>query len=249
MIESYPWYITDWRESEAALTMTAEQRDVYRNLLDMCWRDGSLPTDEKALRKMALAEPDEWKRSWPIVSKQFVERDGRLFQSKVESKRPAIIKSKQNRANGARLATAQRNGKRDDKRYGHCDDDRDDDRNDERDVDRNPPPSPSPSPEETKNVSSSPDEIFSQLVKRHPKKSAPNYAETEFATILESAPEPSATAAGIDTSHKRWCAYWREIGTQPQFVPKLMDWLKGGDWTQDPPANPNAEPEYPKPLM
>ena len=221
--------------------MSAEQRDVYRNLLDMCWRDGSLPTDEKALRKMALAEPDEWRRSWPTVSKQFSERDGRLYHSKVESKRPAIVQSKQNRANGARLATAQRTGKRHDQRNGN--------RNGERDVDRNPPPSPSPSPEETKNVSSSPDAIFAALVRRHPKKTAPNYAATEFVAILETSQEPNATAVEIDAAHVRWCAYWHDTNTDSRFVPKLMDWLKGGDWTQDPPTPPDSEPEYPKPLM
>jgi len=94
-----------------------------------------------------------------------------------------------------------------------------------------------------------PDDFFRAILERHPKKTAPNYAQTEFVEILGSSADPLATASEIDTSHRRWCDYWREIGTEPQFVPKLMDWLKGGDWTQDPPSPGGAEPEYPKPLM
>ena len=249
MIESYPWYITDWRESEAVLTMTAEQRDVYRNLLDICWRDGSLPTDEKALRKMSLAEPNEWKRSWASVSKQFVERDGRLHNAKVDEKRPSIVKSKENRAKGARLATVNRVGNRNDDRNDDRDSHPNDHRNGNRNVHRNPPPSPSPSPEETKPVSSSPDAIFAEILRRHPKKSAPNYAETAFSEILQNSQDVAATALAIHAAHCKWCDYWREIGTHPQFVPKLMDWLNGGDWTQDPPVAEESEPEYPKQMM
>ena len=111
-IQSYPWYISDWRESGAVLSMTAEQRDVYRNLLDVCWRDGSLPMDERALRKMSFAEPDEWERAWPIVRLQFEEHEGRLYNPKVDAKRPEVLNGKQARARGAEAANAKRSAQR-----------------------------------------------------------------------------------------------------------------------------------------
>lgn len=94
-----------------------------------------------------------------------------------------------------------------------------------------------------------PDDFFQTLISRHPKKSAPNYAETEYAKILSESQDPESIAAQIDAAHRRWCEYWAAAEIKPQFLPKLMDWLKGGDWTQDPPTPPDSEPEYPKPLM
>ena len=103
MIHSYPWYITDWRESEAVLTMTIEQRGLYRELLDMCWREGSLPTEERTLRKLAMAEQAEFDKCWPVVKTQFTERDGRLWNAKVDEKRPEVLKSKEDRSRGGKI--------------------------------------------------------------------------------------------------------------------------------------------------
>ena len=112
-MHSYPWYITDWRESDSVLAMTAEQRDVYRNLLDMCWRDGSLPVNERALQKMSLADDGEWGRSWPTVRSMFVERDGRLWNEKVNEKRPNVSRMKGIRSDSASHASRMRWAMRD----------------------------------------------------------------------------------------------------------------------------------------
>ena len=92
MIHSYPWYPADWRASEEVLSMTMEAQGIYRNLLDMCWTDGSLPADERTLRRLALAEPDEWERSWCYVRHMFTEgEDGRLHHAKVDERRPELM--------------------------------------------------------------------------------------------------------------------------------------------------------------
>jgi uncharacterized protein YdaU (DUF1376 family) len=55
MIQSYPWYIADWRESETRLSLTLSQRGLYRELLDYCYMEGSLPEDRKILLSIAGA--------------------------------------------------------------------------------------------------------------------------------------------------------------------------------------------------
>jgi uncharacterized protein YdaU (DUF1376 family) len=105
---SYPWYTDSWRKDEDVLAMNAEQRDVYRELLDMCWAQGSLPCDERALLKMSLATEREWKRAWPVVQKMFEERDGRLWNHKVDEKRPDVMKLKSRRQRGAELTNDKR---------------------------------------------------------------------------------------------------------------------------------------------
>ena len=76
MRHSYPWYIADWRMSEARLILNAEERAIYRELLDELYRTGSLITDEQLLYKICAVTQQEWDRSWPNVRKFFV-RDGR----------------------------------------------------------------------------------------------------------------------------------------------------------------------------
>jgi len=84
MLHSYPWYIKDWLLSEARLTMTLSQRGLYRDLLDHFFEQGSLPTNEAALFRMAACDQREFKAAWPVVRQKFEERDGRLYNRKAE---------------------------------------------------------------------------------------------------------------------------------------------------------------------
>lgn len=90
MIHSYPWYIADWRGSEAVLSMTLAERGLYRELLDHCWECGNLPNSEVVLTKIAHCSEKEFRKSWPTVKAQFYENDGRLYHVKVNEKRRAI---------------------------------------------------------------------------------------------------------------------------------------------------------------
>lgn len=53
MIQSYPWYIADWRQSETVARMTLSQKGLYRELLDYCYLEGSIPDDRRLLLKIA----------------------------------------------------------------------------------------------------------------------------------------------------------------------------------------------------
>ena len=99
-IFSYPWYFADWRSSEAVLCMTLEQRGLYRELLDHCWEQGSLPNNTKTLRKISHSGELEWRRAWPKVSVQFREECGRLYHLKVDERRPQLIDWAEGRRKG-----------------------------------------------------------------------------------------------------------------------------------------------------
>lgn len=93
-LHSYPFYINDWRTSEAVQSMTLEAQGLYRNLLDICWERGSLPTEPRALQILAMARDDEFERAWPAVAACFDLYEGRLYNRKVDDKRPAIVDAK-----------------------------------------------------------------------------------------------------------------------------------------------------------
>ena len=111
--QSYPWYINDWLGSATRALMTPEQRGIYRDLLDVCWRDGSLPVDESSLQRIAAVSDKEWRRSWPGVRVKFEERDGRLWNPKVDAKRPSVAHAKASRSTSAEKAARTRWGNAD----------------------------------------------------------------------------------------------------------------------------------------
>ncbi len=111
MIHSYPWYIADWRDSETRLNLTLEERALYRELLDFCYLERSLPVDERKLARIANCSDAEFTRCWTQVKPLFNELNGRYFHPKVtevlgkldgykEQKRLAGIASGERRRNG-----------------------------------------------------------------------------------------------------------------------------------------------------
>jgi uncharacterized protein YdaU (DUF1376 family) len=100
-VNSYPWYIANWRTCKDVLKMTAEEQGVYRNLLDMAWEWGDLPTDRAELQQLSLVKPEEFDRAWPFVGRMFVEIDGRLHNRMVDGRRPYVVQQKEARTNKA----------------------------------------------------------------------------------------------------------------------------------------------------
>lgn len=93
VLHSYPWYISDWRDSRARARMSIEQRGLYREILDLCYKDGSVPSDEEMLRTLCGATEREWKRAWPVVSKQFASgEEGELINPRASEQLPELIR-------------------------------------------------------------------------------------------------------------------------------------------------------------
>jgi uncharacterized protein YdaU (DUF1376 family) len=109
MRSSYPWYVSDWRNSETRLRLPLEARAIYRELLDYIYFNNaaSLPTDHEQLRKIAECSAEEFDRSWLEISRLFYEDGGRLRNRKADS---VVVKlddySAQRRAAGKASAKA-----------------------------------------------------------------------------------------------------------------------------------------------
>lgn len=75
----HKWYPSRWLSSETRLRMTPTERAIYRDLLDVCYQEGSIPSDERTLAGLAAVSITELRRAWPEVSKKFIPTDdGRL---------------------------------------------------------------------------------------------------------------------------------------------------------------------------
>lgn len=86
---AYQWYPKDYMTDPEVIAMTLAQEGAYRRLLDVCWLENGLPTEPAILWRLAKAdsEADFVRDLWPIVSRKFQERDGKLHHSRLDGER------------------------------------------------------------------------------------------------------------------------------------------------------------------
>lgn len=90
-LSSYTWYITQWKQSRARLEMNPAERALYRELIDYCFAEGSLPADESQLAQIAAFNEKDFRKSWPKVKSWFANTEGgRLVQRRVAEIRPRL---------------------------------------------------------------------------------------------------------------------------------------------------------------
>lgn len=69
------WYVTDYRASRNANRLTWQERGIYRELLDECWIEGSIPDDLVRLAEMARCPLGIMAEAWPNIRPLFTECD------------------------------------------------------------------------------------------------------------------------------------------------------------------------------
>lgn len=90
-ITSYPWYVPDWQSSETRIKLSLAQRGLFRELLDHCHSEGSIPDDMVLLARMCAASLKEVKRLFPALRDQFVKEGNRLVNPKAAEVRAKLF--------------------------------------------------------------------------------------------------------------------------------------------------------------
>lgn len=85
VVHCYPWYIADWLQSEHVAAMSLEERGLYREALDLCYANGSIPDNPVALQKLTRSTEKEFRRAWPKVRACFYQDGDRLCNEKVNA--------------------------------------------------------------------------------------------------------------------------------------------------------------------
>lgn len=237
LLQSYPFYVSDWRTSQDVIALTAEARDVYRNLFDICWMDGDLPTDERVLQRLSMADAREWRRSWPSVRPLFQEIDGRLHLPKIDERRPELVRWHESKREAGKL------GGRAKAQLQHS---------------HKQKPSTAtgsalaqlkPSASIVVNTPLPPlenldaNQAISDMLALHPKKDGRIMAEQALSAILGESIDPVAVLADIQRRHaaKCRCEDWMRDGGR--YAPKLHNWLSRGEYLDGDisPADPDRE--------
>ena len=77
-IVSYPWYVPDWRNSETRLKLSLAERGLFRELIDHCFVEGSIPDDLKLIAGIAGCSIADVRRLFPRIRDQFDKEGNRL---------------------------------------------------------------------------------------------------------------------------------------------------------------------------
>lgn len=67
----YEWGISRWITSRTRMALDCAGRSIYRELLDLCYAQGSIPKDPVVLMRHCGATKEEWDRTWPVISHHF----------------------------------------------------------------------------------------------------------------------------------------------------------------------------------
>ena len=84
---AFQFYPRDFLSSEGVRVMTAAGRGAYILLLCACWLEGSLPADDTQLRKLSDTTETEWEACRDVVRARFSERNGRLYNARLDKER------------------------------------------------------------------------------------------------------------------------------------------------------------------
>jgi uncharacterized protein YdaU (DUF1376 family) len=83
----YKWYWQDFRANRKVQRMTYIQRGLYRELLDECWAEGSIPDDIEQLADICGCPVDVMADAWHVLNKCFA-KDGTTWRNeKLETMR------------------------------------------------------------------------------------------------------------------------------------------------------------------
>ena len=101
-----PLFFGDFLASTAE--WAGEERSLYLTLLGYQWSLGSLPTDPEKVRRLVQWERETFDRCWPTVAAKFIEADGRLVNTRLETHREKAQAVASKRAKSGAMGAAAR---------------------------------------------------------------------------------------------------------------------------------------------
>lgn len=84
---AFQFYPDDFRGSGKVGTMTTEEIGAYVLLLCLDWNETGFVFDEEELSRWCLLTRAKFRKAWVRVSRCFVDKDGRLFNPRLEAER------------------------------------------------------------------------------------------------------------------------------------------------------------------
>jgi uncharacterized protein YdaU (DUF1376 family) len=101
------WYVTDYRASRRVQRLSWQERGIYRELLDECWIEGSIPDDPDKLAEIAGCPRGVMAEAWANLKPMFVPIEGMdgmyLTSRRLETERSEDDAYRVNKSHAGRL--------------------------------------------------------------------------------------------------------------------------------------------------
>lgn len=101
------WYVTDYRASRRVQRLSWQERGIYRELLDECWIEGSVPDDIDRLAEIAGCPTGVMAEAWKNLRPMFAPIEGMdgmyLTSRRLESERSDDDAFRVNKSHAGRL--------------------------------------------------------------------------------------------------------------------------------------------------
>lgn len=115
-LDYYKWYWRDWRANRKVQRMSYVERGLYRELLDECWAEGSIPASIEKLAEICGCQKEVMAEAWQVLSNCFTPIENRFINDKIESlrtekDRERLAKSSAGRKGGISKSTGRRGSK------------------------------------------------------------------------------------------------------------------------------------------
>jgi hypothetical protein len=93
-ITYYEWSVIRWLASDTRAMLDPAGRGIYREIIDLCYTQGSIPKDLELLARKVDCTEEQMRRVWPIIAKHFKanKKDTSvLINHAISTRRNAII--------------------------------------------------------------------------------------------------------------------------------------------------------------
>lgn len=96
---SYMWSVVDWRTDQMYLLLDNRAKGIYRELIDECWINGSIPSDPSLLSTLCRETLDDFLPVWAVIEKRFqlVFKNGNLSSDRLEEDRHRLMRIRRQR--------------------------------------------------------------------------------------------------------------------------------------------------------
>jgi uncharacterized protein YdaU (DUF1376 family) len=100
---AFQFYPRDFLSDERVRIMDATARGVYITLLCVCWIEGSLPVEDRAIQRIGDCSAEDWARIRDDVLVCFTENDGRYRHGRLDRERQKQAEYAAKQAESGRL--------------------------------------------------------------------------------------------------------------------------------------------------
>ena len=109
---AFQFYPADFLADENVVLMSLPEVGAYIKLLCFCWREGSLPSNVDSLARLVGCDGSAMASYMAKLSACFIERDGRLFNSRLEKELQKQVEFHSERSEAGKAGAKARWGKK-----------------------------------------------------------------------------------------------------------------------------------------